>query len=63
MFHQGTDTSSHYQIFEIVSSTKQSDEFSNLLVKLFWNNRTSIPKDGKSIQFTVDNNIDKFRSY
>ncbi|UJR25140.1 hypothetical protein I4U23_006499 [Adineta vaga] len=45
IFHQKADISTHHRIIEIVSTPRQSDEFSNLLVKLYWNNRPTISRD------------------
>jgi hypothetical protein len=56
--------SARYRIIEIVTTPRLSDEFSSLLVKLYWNNRTTISRDGKNIYLTFDHLIgEKNRSF
>ncbi|CAF0893044.1 unnamed protein product [Adineta ricciae] len=45
IFRQKADISTHHRIIEIVLSPRLSDEFSSLIVQLYWNNRSTISRD------------------
>ncbi|CAF3736750.1 unnamed protein product [Adineta steineri] len=72
IFHQRTDKTSHYRIIEILSSIRQSDEFPNILIKLYWNDRASISRDDVTKLFrdccmfdlkqAMANNINQFQT-